>query len=184
MRNKKVDWCQFYSGWKVIFHPGHTAQHQQRIFPVPDRYWKRGRIDAYSRALQLQLCFSRSTQPNLWILSIRHIDVKSEHLPNELWEPHRYTEFRQEQGKSKTTRTAKNWLWISSVSSTSSKPESSSIIQAPNGDIIAMTWFPYPSVDGVDQFYAILGKKTSSTEIEWEWCWNSADKEPFYVGPS
>ncbi len=55
-----------------------------------------------------------------------------------------------------------------------------SIIQAPNGDIIAMTWFPYPSVDGVDQFYAILGKKTSSTEIEWEWCWNSADKEPFY----
>ena len=55
-----------------------------------------------------------------------------------------------------------------------------SIIQAPNGDIIAMTWFPYPSVDGVDQFYAILGKKTSTTEIEWEWCWNSADKEPFY----
>ena len=56
-----------------------------------------------------------------------------------------------------------------------------SIIQAPNGDIIAMTWFPYPSVDGVDQFYAILGKKDPQTkEIDWEWCWNSADKEPFY----
>jgi len=55
-----------------------------------------------------------------------------------------------------------------------------SIIQAPNGDIIAMTWFPYPSIDGVDQFYAILGKKTSPTQIEWEWCWNSVDKEPFY----
>ena len=56
-----------------------------------------------------------------------------------------------------------------------------SIIQAPNGDIIAMTWFPYPSVDGVDQFYAILGKKDPQTkEIDWEWWWNSADKEPFY----
>ena len=32
-----------------------------------------------------------------------------------------------------------------------------SIIQAPNGDILAMTWFPYASPDGVDQFYAILG---------------------------
>jgi len=51
-----------------------------------------------------------------------------------------------------------------------------SIIQAPNGDILAMTWFPYPSIDGVDQFYAILGKKTSPTQIEWEWCWNSVDK--------
>ena len=55
-----------------------------------------------------------------------------------------------------------------------------SIIQAPNGDILAMTWFPYPSTDGVDQFYAILGKKTSPTQIEWEYCWNTFDKEPFY----
>ena len=43
-----------------------------------------------------------------------------------------------------------------------------------------MTWFPYPSFDGADQFYAILGKKTSPDQIEWQWCWNSFDKEPFY----
>ena len=55
-----------------------------------------------------------------------------------------------------------------------------SIIQAPNGDILAMTWFPYPSIDGVDQFYAILGQKTSPTDIDWKFCWNSVDKEPFY----
>ena len=55
-----------------------------------------------------------------------------------------------------------------------------SIIQAPNGDILAMTWFPYPSFDGADQFYAILGKKTSPDQIEWQWCWNTFDKEPFY----
>jgi len=55
-----------------------------------------------------------------------------------------------------------------------------SIIQAPNGDILAMTWFPYPSLDGADQFYAILGKKSAPDQIDWQFCWNSFDKEPFY----
>ena len=53
-----------------------------------------------------------------------------------------------------------------------------SIIQAPNGDIIAMGWFPYPSPDGVDQFYAFLGQK-GPTGIAWSWCVNFIH-EPFY----
>ena len=31
-----------------------------------------------------------------------------------------------------------------------------SIVQATNGDLISMGWFPYPSASGADQFYAFL----------------------------
>ena len=31
-----------------------------------------------------------------------------------------------------------------------------SIVQATNGDLISMGWFPYPSTSGVDQFYAFF----------------------------
>ena len=51
-----------------------------------------------------------------------------------------------------------------------------SIVQATNGDLISMGWFPYPSVSGADQFYAFL---YDSEDEEWTWCFNRTP-EPFY----
>ena len=51
-----------------------------------------------------------------------------------------------------------------------------SIVQATNGDLISMGWFPYPSVSGGDQFYAFLYDAEAE---EWQWCFNRTP-EPFY----
>ncbi|MEC7703817.1 MAG: hypothetical protein VX906_01070, partial [Candidatus Thermoplasmatota archaeon] len=51
-----------------------------------------------------------------------------------------------------------------------------SIVQATNGDLISMGWFPYPSTSGADQFYAFL---YDASEEEWQWCFNRTP-EPFY----
>ena len=52
-----------------------------------------------------------------------------------------------------------------------------SIVQATNGDIISMTWFPYIGADGkIDKFYALL---YDDSEEEWKWCYNRIT-EPFY----
>ena len=52
-----------------------------------------------------------------------------------------------------------------------------SIVQATNGDIISMSWFPYVGADGkLDKFYAIL---YDESEDEWTWCYNRMT-EPFY----
>ena len=51
-----------------------------------------------------------------------------------------------------------------------------SIVQATNGDLIAMGWFPYPSTSGADQFYAFF---YDSDDEEWSWCFNRTP-EPFY----
>ena len=51
-----------------------------------------------------------------------------------------------------------------------------SIVQATNGDLISMGWFPYPSNSGGDQFYAFL---YDAEEEEWQWCYNRLT-EPFY----
>ena len=51
-----------------------------------------------------------------------------------------------------------------------------SIVQATNGDLISMGWFPYPSNSGGDQFYAFL---YDSDEEQWKWCFNRMT-EPFY----
>ena len=51
-----------------------------------------------------------------------------------------------------------------------------SIVQATNGDLISMGWFPYPSASGADQFYAFL---YDSEDEEWTWCFNRTP-EPFY----
>ena len=52
-----------------------------------------------------------------------------------------------------------------------------SIVQATNGDIISMSWFPYIGGDGkLDKFYAIL---YDQSEMEWKWCYNRIT-EPFY----
>ena len=52
-----------------------------------------------------------------------------------------------------------------------------SIVQATNGDIISMSWFPYVGADGkLDKFYAIL---YDESEDEWTWCYNRLT-EPFY----
>ena len=52
-----------------------------------------------------------------------------------------------------------------------------SIVQATNGDIISMSWFPYFGGDGkLDKFYAIL---YDSSEMAWKWCYNRIT-EPFY----
>ena len=51
-----------------------------------------------------------------------------------------------------------------------------SIVQATNGDLIAMGWFPYPSSSGADQFYAFF---YDSDDKEWSWCFNRTP-EPFY----
>ncbi len=52
-----------------------------------------------------------------------------------------------------------------------------SIVQATNGDIISMSWFPYIGADGkIDKFYAIL---YDDSEEEWKWCYNRIT-EPFY----
>jgi hypothetical protein len=52
-----------------------------------------------------------------------------------------------------------------------------SIVQATNGDIISMSWFPYIGADGkIDKFYAIL---YDDSEEEWSWCYNRIT-EPFY----
>ena len=54
-----------------------------------------------------------------------------------------------------------------------------SIIQATNGDLISMGWFPYPSSSGADQFYAFL---YDADDEEWSWCFNRTP-EPFYDRP-
>ena len=56
-----------------------------------------------------------------------------------------------------------------------------SIIQAPDGTIIAMGWFPYPGQDDPtgDQFYSFVGNKNEDGSIDWSWCENEAH-EPFY----
>ena len=52
-----------------------------------------------------------------------------------------------------------------------------SIVQATNGDIISMSWFPYVGGDlKLDKFYAIL---YDDSEMEWKWCYNRIT-EPFY----
>ncbi len=51
-----------------------------------------------------------------------------------------------------------------------------SIVQATNGDLISMGWFPYPSTSGADQFYAFF---YDAEEGEWSWCFNRTP-EPFY----
>ncbi|MDP6361784.1 MAG: hypothetical protein QF633_00940 [Candidatus Poseidoniaceae archaeon] len=52
-----------------------------------------------------------------------------------------------------------------------------SIVQATNGDIISMSWFPYLGADlKIDKFYAIL---YDESEEEWKWCYNRIT-EPFY----
>lgn len=51
-----------------------------------------------------------------------------------------------------------------------------SIVQATNGDIISMGWFPYPSTSGADQFYAFF---YDAEDGEWSWCFNRTP-EPFY----
>lgn len=52
-----------------------------------------------------------------------------------------------------------------------------SIVQATNGDIISMSWYPYVGADGkIDKFYAIL---YDESEDEWKWCYNRLT-EPFY----
>ncbi len=51
-----------------------------------------------------------------------------------------------------------------------------SIVQATNGDLISMGWFPYPSSSGADQFYAFL---YDAEDEEWTWCFNRTP-EPFY----
>ena len=51
-----------------------------------------------------------------------------------------------------------------------------SIVQATNGDIISMGWFPYPSSSGADQFYAFFYDAEAE---EWSWCFNRTP-EPFY----
>ena len=56
-----------------------------------------------------------------------------------------------------------------------------SIIQAPDGTMIAMGWFPYPGQDDPtgDQFYSFIGNKNEDGSIDWSWCENEAH-EPFY----
>ena len=52
-----------------------------------------------------------------------------------------------------------------------------SIVQATNGDIISMSWFPYVGGDlKLDKFYAIL---YDDSEMSWRWCYNRIT-EPFY----
>jgi len=51
-----------------------------------------------------------------------------------------------------------------------------SIVQATNGDLISMGWFPYPSTSGADQFYAFF---YDASDEEWSWCYNRTP-EPFY----
>ena len=51
-----------------------------------------------------------------------------------------------------------------------------SIVQATNGDLISMGWFPYPSTSGADQFYAFF---YDADDEEWSWCFNRTP-EPFY----
>lgn len=52
-----------------------------------------------------------------------------------------------------------------------------SIVQATNGDIISMSWFPYIGADlKADKFYAIL---YDDSEEQWSWCYNRIT-EPFY----
>jgi len=51
-----------------------------------------------------------------------------------------------------------------------------SIVQATNGDLISMGWFPYPSNSGGDQFYAFL---YDAEDEQWQWCYNRLT-EPFY----
>ncbi len=52
-----------------------------------------------------------------------------------------------------------------------------SIVQATNGDIISMSWFPYIGGDGkIDKFYAIIYDEEA---MAWKWCYNRMT-EPFY----
>ena len=52
-----------------------------------------------------------------------------------------------------------------------------SIVQATNGDLISMGWFPYPSTSGADQFYAFL---YDAEDQEWSGGCNCTP-EPFYA---
>ena len=53
-----------------------------------------------------------------------------------------------------------------------------SIVQATNGDIISMSWFPYVGGDlKLDKFYALL---YDESEGEWTWCYNCL----LYTSPS
>lgn len=52
-----------------------------------------------------------------------------------------------------------------------------SIVQATNGDIISMSWYPYVGGDlKLDKFYALL---YDESEDQWKWCYNRIT-EPFY----
>jgi hypothetical protein len=52
-----------------------------------------------------------------------------------------------------------------------------SIVQAVNGDLISMGWFPYAGLDlKVDKFYAFLYDENAGS---WSWCYNRIT-EPFY----
>ncbi len=52
-----------------------------------------------------------------------------------------------------------------------------SVVQATNGDLLAMSWYPYPAQDGkADRFYAYLYRADFQ---EWGWCQNNWH-EPFY----
>ena len=52
-----------------------------------------------------------------------------------------------------------------------------SVVQATSGDLLAMSWYPYPSIDGkADRFFAML----YDAEVgSWRWCYNRMT-EPFY----
>ena len=52
-----------------------------------------------------------------------------------------------------------------------------SIVQAVNGDLISMGWFPYVGLDlKLDKFYAFL---YDAEQEQWRWCYNRIT-EPFY----
>ena len=55
-----------------------------------------------------------------------------------------------------------------------------SIVQATNGDIVSMSWFPYVGGDlKLDKFYAIL---YDDSEMSWRWCYNRIT-EPIPAAP-
>lgn len=54
-----------------------------------------------------------------------------------------------------------------------------SVVQATNGDLIAMSWYPYPGPDlKADRFFAFLHEAGAPAD-EWRWCYNRLT-EPFY----
>lgn len=53
-----------------------------------------------------------------------------------------------------------------------------SVVQTTTGDLIAMSWYPYPSYDGkADRFYSYLYEQSTG---EWTYCQNNWFKEIFY----